>query len=178
MSPIKIGGGIVLPTDRQLQHHLLCKVCEDVLSGNGETWVNARLATWEQAFPLYDLLTRVPPDRAGDGLRIYFARRNPEVAVDKLVHFALGIFGKASVHSWSGTSKTPLIELGQYSDAIRRWLRAEADFPKHVYLRVVIASPEAAQIALTGPYETPRDTWHHFFLHVPGLALLLDVGKK
>src|SRR5262245_21493630 len=47
MSPIKIGGGIVLPTDRQLQHHLLCKVCEDVLSGNGETWVNPRLATWE-----------------------------------------------------------------------------------------------------------------------------------
>ena len=118
----------------------------------------------------------MPPDRDGDGLSIYFTRRNPEIAVDKRAHFALGIFWKASAHSWNGTSTAPL-EPGPYADAIRRWLRAEADFPKHVYLRVVIASPQAAQIALTGPYETPRDTWHHFFLHVPGLVLLLDVGK-
>jgi len=54
----------------------------------------------------------------------------------------------------------------------------EGDFPKHVYLRAVIASPEAAQIAFTEPYETRRDTWHHFFLHVPGLPLLLDVFRE
>ena len=83
-SPIKLGGGIVLPTDRQIQDYLLCKNCEDILSDGGETWVNPKLATWERTFPMYDLLTKLPPDREGEGLCIYFARRNPEVKADKL----------------------------------------------------------------------------------------------
>jgi len=176
--PIKLGNGVILPTDRELQDHLLCKSCEDLLSAAGETWVNPKLATWDRTFPLYDLLNQKPPDCHGDDITIYFARRNPAIEVEQLEHFALGIFWKASVHSWRGTSRQPLIQLGPYSDAIRKWLKGESDFPRHVYLRVVIATPPAAQIVLVAPYETPRDAWHHFVLHVPGLLFLLDVGKQ
>src|ERR1700730_19425780 len=34
--PIKVGGGFVIPTDRQTQDYLLCEDCEDVLNTGGE----------------------------------------------------------------------------------------------------------------------------------------------
>ena len=37
--PVKVGGGIVLPTDRQTQDYLLCERCEGVLNKGGETWL-------------------------------------------------------------------------------------------------------------------------------------------
>ena len=102
-SPIKVGGGIILPTDRQTKDYLLCQECEDVLNRGGEGWIADKLATWERTFPLYDILTEQKPSFDEDGGAVYLAAENPEIKVDKLAHFALGLFWKASVHSWSGS---------------------------------------------------------------------------
>jgi hypothetical protein len=114
-SPIKVGGGIVLPTDRQTQDYLLCEECEDVLNKGGERWILDKLATWERLFPLYDALTKYPPLFDEDGMVVYLAADNPAIDVVKLTHFALGLFWKASVHSWKGDMTDPRIELGPYS---------------------------------------------------------------
>lgn len=145
-SPIKVGGGIILPTDRQTKDYLLCQECEDVLNRGGEGWIADKLATWERTFPLYDILTEQKPSFDEDGGAVYLAAENPEIKVDKLAHFALGLFWKASVHSWSGSGTSPRIELGPYSDKIRRWLRGESEFPEHVFLLVVVEKPSNAQI--------------------------------
>lgn len=113
--PIKVGGGFVLPTDRQTQDYLLCEACEHVLSKGGEEWIANKLATWERHFPFYDLLTRTPPLFDEDGMTVYLAAQNPEIDVMKITHFALGLFWKASVHSWKKGSTEPRIELGPYS---------------------------------------------------------------
>jgi hypothetical protein len=47
-SPVRVGGGIVIPTDRQTQDYLLCKECEDTLNKGGESWIADKLATWER----------------------------------------------------------------------------------------------------------------------------------
>ena len=176
-SPILLGGGVLRPTDKQTKDHLLCQGCEDILSGRGETWIGPRLATWQRKFPFYDLLTKLLPDRAGDGINVYFANRNPEIKTEQLAHFAMGIFWKAASHSWDRRSREPKIELGPYRDQVRTWLRGESEFPERVYLRLVVATPLASQIALLEPYETRGRGWHHFLLAVPGLLFLLDVGK-
>jgi hypothetical protein len=113
MSPIKMGDGALYPTDRQTQDYLLCDSCEDVLNAGGETWVGPKLATWERTFPLFDLLSLRRPDYDEDGISFFFASQNPQIRVEKLVHFSMGVFWKASVHSWSGTSKTPRIAGGE-----------------------------------------------------------------
>lgn len=177
LSPIKIGDGAVYPTDRQTQAYLLCRSCEDVLSAGGETWVGPRLATWERTFPLFDLLSARPPDYDEDGVKIFFANRDPEIKVEKLLHFAMGIFWKASVHSWTAASKAPRIELGPYSNEIGGWLREQRQFPKHVYLSLAVATPKAAQITLLEPYRTVATGWHSYMFHVPGLLFMLDIGK-
>src|ERR1039458_6051914 len=114
--PLMLGRGMILPTDRQTQAYLLCEVCEDVLNKKGESWANSKFATMDKKFPLYDLLTQVTPVPIDDGFSLYWAGDNSEIKVAMLTHFAMGIFWKASVHSWRGDEKEPRIELGPYSD--------------------------------------------------------------
>ena len=117
----------MLPTDEQVQTYLLCDDCEEILNSGGERWVVSRLLTVEKRFPLYDLLTQQKPDFSEDGFLVYFAAQNPQIDTDKLMHFALGVFWKASVHSWDPKETDPLIELGPYSEKIRLWLRGEGE---------------------------------------------------
>ncbi len=175
--PIRVGGGFVMPTDRQTQDYLLCSDCEDALNAGGEGWILDNLATWERTFPLYDLLTQVPPLFDEDGTVVYLAAQNPGIQVKKLVHFALGLFWKASVHSWRGDTTDPRIDLGTYSEEIRKWLRGQSEFPKHIYLVVVVEKPQRAQITMNDPYEGVRQGWRTHCTHVPGVLFMMAVGK-
>jgi hypothetical protein len=176
--PVKVGGGVVIPTSRQTQDYLLCEACEGVLNKGGETWLTPKLATMERKFPFYDLLTKRAPDCDEEGTVFYFAGNNSEINVDKITHFAMGIFWKASVHSWSGHSKEPRIGLGPYSEAIRRWLRGERPFPEHILLAMTVSPPLRAQITFNDPYEGIRQGWRSYFTHVPGILFILNIGRE
>ena len=175
--PIVVGDGALIPSDRQLQDHLLCQECEDILNDGGETWVIDKLARIEKTFPLYDLITAAPPAHELERTRIYYASNTPEVKVDKLVHFGMGLFWKAAVHSWKGGEASPRIELGKYAEPLRTWLRGESAFPAHMYLIVGIAPPESAQMIMFPPYEGEKSGWHVFFTYVPGILFMLNVGR-
>jgi hypothetical protein len=140
----------------------------------------------EKQFPLYDLLTQQKPNFNEDGFLVYFAAQNPQIDTDKLMHFALGIFWKASVHSWIRTDNEPLIELGPYSNKVRLWLRGEDEFPENMYLATTVSRPQRAKSGLLLPYEQTRDQqdgdvgtlkWRGFSFRVPGLSFILNVGK-
>jgi hypothetical protein len=177
-SPIMMGGGIVLPTDRQMQDYLLCGVCEDILNQGGEGWIAGKLATWERTFPLYDLLTKnVAPGFDEGGMTVYWAAKNAQIKIDKITNFALGLFWKASVHSWKGNTTDPRIELGPYSEKIRLWLREEGEFPTYLYLIMVVEKPARAQIAMIDPYEGVREAARTHFFHVPGVLFMMTLGK-
>jgi hypothetical protein len=184
--PIRVGGGIVLPTDEQTQTYLLCDDCENILSSGGETWVAGKLLTLEKKFPLYDLLTQRKPNFDVDGMLIYCAAQNPQIKTAKLTHFALGIFWKASVHSWGLTENDSLIELGPYSEKIRLWLRSEGSFPEHVYPVAIVSRPQTTRSHACLPFEQTRDQhegdegtlrWRGFYFQVPGLSFVLNIGK-
>jgi hypothetical protein len=184
--PIRVGGGVVLLTDKQTQTHLLCDDCEDILSRGGEAWVVSKLLTLEKKFPLYDLLTQRKPNFDVDGALIYCAEQNPQIEVAKVTHFAVGIFWKASVHSWGLTENDSLIELGPYSDKIRRWLRSEGSFPEHVYPVTYVSRPQATRAHACLPFEQTRNqherdegqlSWRGFYFQVPGLSFILNIGK-
>jgi hypothetical protein len=177
----------VLPTDDQTQTYLLCDDCEDILSRGGEAWVIGKLLTLEKKFPLYDLLTQRKPNFDEDGTMIYCAEQNPQINVAKLTHFALGIFWRASVHSWGLTEDDDsLIELGPYSEKIRLWLRSEGSFPEHVYPVALVSRPQTTRFNACLPFEQTRDKqegnegtlrWRGFYFQVHGLSFVLNIGK-
>ena len=90
------------------------------------------LATVDKKFPLLDIIEQFPPDVPDGELRAYAASRNPAIEVDKLIHFAMGVFWKASIHSWKRGNKDPLIELGPYRESVRVFLRGETQFPRNM----------------------------------------------
>jgi hypothetical protein len=181
-SPIRVGDGYVIPTDRQIKTYLLCLDCEDILSKGGETWVCPKLAWVDRSFPLYDLLQAaggyiVDADKEG----LIWAANNPAIDVEKIVHFAMGIFWKAGVHSWKGGDSKPMIDLGGYEEEIRVWLRGEGAFPKNMTFNFCVSRPERAQLTIGQPVEVPvrklGRTWRHYRLHLVGAMFSINVGE-
>lgn len=176
-SPISISSELVIVSDRQLQDYLLCANCEESLNKGGETWLLPLLSHYQGPFPFYDLLTKFPPDVAAEKSAAYATVKNPEIHADKLIHFAMGVFWKASVHSWSGSRTEPMIELGTYREAIRKFLRGEAGFPKNTALTIGVLPPPAQQISFHNPYRGSNTEWHNFLFYIPGIEFALAVGK-
>jgi hypothetical protein len=177
-SPIRVGDGVIMPTDRQTWTYLLCEQCENILNSGGETWTIPRLATIDGAFPLCEMLESGQPAWCEGDEAIYFAGSNPTIDVEKLSHFAIGIFWKASVASWKRDEKQPMIYLGPYADHLRAWLTGETAFPRHICLTISISKPGQALITLNAPVRSELKEWPTYLLHVPGVLFTLSVGRR
>lgn len=175
--PIKVTTDYALPTSRQTHDYVFCGACEDLLNERGEAWVVPKLARWDRSFPLFDLIRSAPALMAEDDFAVYAGAQNPKLDMDKIGHFIMGIYWKASIHSWSGSSDQPRIQLGPYSEEIRRYLLG-APFPVSVALTVAVSPPEVAYVGFNEPYEGVREpNYRNFTMCVPGLWMMLSVGK-
>jgi hypothetical protein len=177
-NPIKVSSEIVMETSRQTQDYLLCAGkggCEEALNKGGETWTLPMLMKKDRSFPLYDLLVRSTPEVDDGDVKAYAASRIPAIDVQRIAHFAMGIFWKASIHSWKKDKGKPRIKLGRYSETIRRYLLGEAGFPEGVSLMVNVVAPEKAMLLFTDPV-TGEDR-HSHFVYVPGIMFAIMVDR-
>jgi len=172
--PIFVTNDVVVRSGRQLQHPLLCAECDGMLSTEGEAWLLPLVGRLD-GFPLYDMLTKEKPDAVDGDAAIYAAARNPEIDVPKIIHFAMGMFWKASVHSWSGTRTKSLIELGKHGEEVRKFLRGEVDFPEQMALIMGISPPPIVP-TFAMPYQGSATQFDNFLFHVPGINFALNVG--
>lgn len=170
---------IVMATSRQTQDNLLCggkDGCEEILNHDGENWTLPVLMKKDRTFPLYDILRAASPIFDEDDAQAYAVSSIPAIDVAKLTHFAMGIFWKASVHSWKKGRGEPRIQLGRYSDAIRKYLLGEVGFPNDLALVVHVGVPEKAMVLFSEPM-TGKNKHSHFF-YVPGIMFTLMVGER
>ena len=174
--PISVSSNLVVATDKQLQVHLLCLDCEDDLNKGGEMWLLPLLSKYRGPFPFYDILSKLAPDVVDGDTAAYAASRNPEIQVNKLIHFSLGVFWKAAVHSWVWPRAGTMIDLGEYAEPIRKYLRGEAGFPKECALTVGVLPPPAQQISFHNPYQGRKKEWNNFLFYVSGIEFSLAVG--
>jgi hypothetical protein len=176
-NPISVTTELVIETSRQLQDYLLCVDCEDLLNKGGETWLLPLLAQYQGPFPFYDLLTKFPAEGIVDDVAVYAGARNPEIQVEQLIHFAMGVFWKAGAHSWSGSRTEPMIDLAEHEEAIRKFLRGEAGFPDEAALTMGVLPSPVKQISFHSPYRGSNEKWMNFLFYVPGIEFSLCVGK-
>jgi hypothetical protein len=175
--PIKISADVIMQTSRQTKTYLLCKECDNLLNKCGETWVIPKLMTWDKGFPLHDIIAKVPADSTEGETAAYAAGRNAEINIEAITHFAIGIFWKASVHSWVGNKHEPRIDLGAYGDKLRRFLRDEAPFPDNVVLNVGVAPPQSMFCNALDPHRGSSSGHRNYLFNVPGIQFVLTVGK-
>jgi hypothetical protein len=178
LDPVMIRHDVILPTQRQIYWHLLCEECEDVLNKGGESWVVPLLAEQMGKYPLFDLLDLRALHASDRELSVYHAAKIPAIKTDKLVHLAMGIFFKASVHSFQKTVSKPMIDLGQIQSPIRQFLRRAGPFPPDTVLMLSLTPSPVKYACFTVPIQTKNEYAKQYFFYLPGLRFTLVTGPR
>jgi hypothetical protein len=174
---ISVTPDVIIESDRQVQFPLLCLACEKCLNEGGEDWLLPLLARLEGPFPFYDLVVKHAPVLIEKDAKYYATARNPDIDCDKLIHFGLGIFFKAAVHSWSGSRTEPSIDLGRYCEGLRTYLRRETEFPERMSLTVAVLPAPVKEIVFCFPYRDSTEGRFSYRFYGLGIQFILGVGK-
>jgi hypothetical protein len=164
-------------TSKQTTDYLLCSDCEGVLDRMGEKHVLPLLAD-ENGFPLYSLLTKVPPDFAEPDLVVYSCAKIPSLDCDKITHFATGIFWKAAVHAWQTGASMVKIDLKGREEELREYLLGAKPFPDDVALVLRIAPPSVPLLSAVAPFTVRDASLNMHWFYVPGIDFCLHVGEQ
>lgn len=175
--PIVFNSKLAYESSRQMQSPLLCLDCEDVLNKGGENWMVPLFARSDGSFGFHDLLTSAPPAVVDGDARGYFAATNPQICSEKLIHFAMGVFWKAAVHAWIPGEQRSLIDLREYAEPIRRYLRGDGPYPSEVTLTVGILPKPVTHLAISVPYQGSNAKVTNFLFYAVGIEFALLVGK-
>jgi hypothetical protein len=175
--PIVVTPDIIIESDRMLHDYVFCADCEDIFNKGGETWVLTVLARLDAPFPLYDMLVKQAPAQEDGDSKLYAAARNPEIRTDKLIHFAMGIFFKGAVHSWSGTRTEPWINLGPYAEPLRTFLLGKAPFPARMCLTLGVLPWPTRAIEFCYPYRDSTEGKFNYRFNACGVQFVLEVGR-
>jgi hypothetical protein len=177
LEPVVTTSEVMMHSSRETQDYLLCGDCEQLLSRRGEAWVLPRLATIEGAFPLSDLLQKQAPLFDEPDIKAYDVAKNPAIDRNALIHFALGIFWKASVHSWRGSTTDPRIDLGTHSEVLRSHLLYGGGLSEDMALSMTVMPAPVSMISCYDPIRGSNPDFQNFHFYIPGLFFSLSVGN-
>jgi len=139
---------------------------------------HSKVSTTERTILAGRSFTKLPADAEQENFKIYGVGKNSYIDVPKLSHFAMGVVWKASVHSWAGDRKMPMIELGPYGDRVRHFLLGTGRFPAHMSLHVMVAPKDHALVTIGQPYRGRAKAYRNFAFYVPGIQFVLYVGRQ
>jgi hypothetical protein len=175
-NPTLISARGIVQTSRQITDYLLCKDCEDRFNKNGENYVMG-LINGKGQFPLLKILRAAQPQKVTPVFTHYDLKATPEIDRDKLGYFALSVFWRAAVHSWDEPDDSkPMIDLGQFREPIRKYLRGEACFPEKIALMFVVCTDNLSQNAFYAPNKGNADQ-ETFTFQIRGLNFFLMVDQ-
>lgn len=177
-SPLMITMKNVRRTSKQATAHILCRDCEQLLSRQGEDWVIPRLAN-KKGFALAEMLkSSGVRGMMSSGEMTYLAAGVKGIDLQKIIHFAMGIFWKASVHDWGSIEVTSRVKLGKYAEVARRFVLGEIPFPDEMKLLAIVSPWPLTITSIKLPMEGRRSDCRTFNFIVPGLSFILCVGKQ
>jgi hypothetical protein len=160
----------------------LCESCEQLLNSRGEKWVEQHC--WHSAtdFPLYAIISRARGTRAASDELAYRGSGIPEIDLGALIHFAAGVFWRASAMSWRVGQGAIVgrLNLGPYEEPLRSFVLDQAPLPNSMALHVHVSTTDAliGNAAIVVPIDWSREATHRQFrFAVPGLVFDLYVGK-
>jgi hypothetical protein len=164
-------------TSKQLTDYVLCGHCEGLFNANGESWM-MRQAAQSGSFPLREAVKAAPSLFADATFSVHSCADIYRIDLNKILYFALSVFWRASVHTWRVQDREVRINLGPYTEPIRRFLRRTGGFPHNTFLVVtVMPAPESAFVLIPPVRLLPRD-FHLFVFYIPGVQFLLCTGSR
>jgi hypothetical protein len=176
--PVRFTRKSIYPTVVQTKHPLFCGVCEQLLSREGENWLVPLLSKLGGSFPLRDRLMKVAPIYRDANMALYPTAENPEIDYQKLMHFAIGIFYKAAVHSWVKDCTKPHIEIDDEDiESMRLFLLGEAPLSTRIAVCLAVDSSQVVLPAVIEPYYLEDADFTRYAFYVPGVLAHLVIGE-
>jgi hypothetical protein len=168
----------MVETSKQVHDYVLCFDCEQLLNVSGEQWILGRLAVG-LASPLYYALGGLEPIHRETDLDVYSVVGNPEFEVEKIVHFAVGVFYKAAVHRWRiDKNRWQKLNFGPYQEPLRLYLLGQRPFPTCVALTFCVLPPTNSPKRIYSPYEWTPGEHRTYSFSVIGLEFWLSIGRR
>jgi hypothetical protein len=177
--PIRFSPESVYPTSKQIKDFVFCGDCEERFNRDGENWVRPLLPTVGGPFPLRDRLMKAAPLYRDEAMAVFPTVGNPEMDSAKVMHFALGVFYKAAVHSWRGDSSEPYMPMeADDVEALRLYLLDKAALPKNMVVCITVDSLVVPLQSMNEPYRmADKDGFKRYVFYIPGIFFQLFVGN-
>jgi len=162
---------------KQIKDYVFCDSCEQCFS-RAEGWIKPILPQVGGPFPLRErIMNQTPviqePDRA-----LYDTASNPEINVEKFMHFGISVFYKGSVHPWKNGTTGPYMPLApEDQEALRQYVLGDADLPKNMALIISVDSLPVVWQAMIQPYPAePLQGFEHYVFYISGILFQLLIG--
>lgn len=173
---INIGKRSAFQTDKQVRQHLLCEVCEDLFSKNGEKKIGQLWAT-SSGFPLLDALNDKALVSRGDKFDTYDSRLLDQEIVKAVFYFAISIFWRAHVWKWGREGDAYRKALGDtYEARLRSFLLNGCEL-ENVLLLVDVNSNRDTFSVMSFPTCRRIDTDRLHSFSLLGMKFSMYVGR-
>ncbi|MCD4742289.1 MAG: hypothetical protein K8R67_07425 [Desulfobacteraceae bacterium] len=177
--PVLIKGNKIVKTSAQVRSYFLCKDCEGRLNDLGENHVFRYTYKKTGHFKLQKILKKLSPDFKSDSALVYSVNKISKIKIDHFVHFAAGIFWKASAGEWSFLKKTlKNHQLGNmYEEQLGKFLMGDSSFPENMAITMSVSNEREPIPIVIFPWHERRDGFfvHHFY--IPGIEFILWAGN-
>jgi hypothetical protein len=167
------------PTSHQVKDYVLCWHCEQRFSKNGEQYVMSLITRRDGIFPLLEKLKGISTPLKTQKSVGYSITEAPDIDRKQIAYFALSVFWRASVHTWSQQNGEKIhIDLGRkYNEEIRRYLLGETEIPRNANLLVAACIDETSQKTFFAPQENQKIKDRSFGVMVRGVFFLFRITK-
>lgn len=178
-NPILLKGEKNLRTSAQVKSHLLCSKCEGRLSTYGENHVFRYTYRQSGKFKFQDILENLSPEFKTENALVYSGSGIPEIKTEHFVHFAAGVFWKASVGKWFFLKeKLKNNQLGnKYEEQLSRFLIGDCPFPENLVLTMSISNESEPLPIVIFPQYEKRDGYFQHRFYIPGIEFILWAGN-
>jgi hypothetical protein len=180
-SPVMLRGDSPKQGTIQARDYVFCQECERRLNENGERWISQIIPTdYGAPFPLLEALKKANPVTREPGRVRLSTVGVQNVEIEKLLYFAASVFWRGAVHEWPDPEGVPVptLDLGDYQDSLKLYLRGENPFPSDLYVTVMLWPFQKVPPGLIFPDTYPNAKWKRFWFYISGIGFVLDVGSE
>ena len=164
--------------NRQVKTHLLCALCEDRFSKNGERWVVGHGFRTPGSFALQTALKIAHPLAETDDGWAFSGRTTPGVEMEPLVYFGASVFWRATAHDW-GCAAHRLAFGSRYQEEFRQYLLGTGAFPSNAALLIDVSDATTLLEIAAFPFGGRVDgTYSRYEFHIPGVQFTLFLGQR
>ena len=178
-SPVLTNGKKSVKTSKQVTSHFLCTSCEGRLSKYGEDHVLRYTYRDASKFRFQEILEGLIPEFEMDNALVFSGNKIPIIKISHFIHFAVGVFWKASAGKWYVHGKQlSNKQLGKkYERQFREFLLGLSQFPENAVLTMSVSNEKEPFPIVIFPRYYKHDGYFQHRFYIPGIEFILWVGN-